>query len=359
MTATTHPTTVDTHRAEAFAERLLGAINDAALVLMTSIGHRTGLFDVLATLEPSSPDEIAAAAGLDERYVREWLGALTVGGVIEHDPAARTYHLPPEHAAFLTRAAGPDNMATFTQYAAVLGSVEDPIVRCFREGGGVPYSAFTRFHEVMAEESGQGVVDVLEERFLPLVPGLRERLEAGIDVLDVGCGRGRAMAKLARLFPNSRFTGYDVSEEAIATGRQEAGDLPNLRLATADVAALEERAAFDLVTAFDAIHDQADPARVLANVAQALRPDGTFFMVDIQASSHLHENLDHPIGTFLYTISTLHCMTVSLAQGGAGLGTCWGQQQAQKMLAEAGFTSVDVRQIPNDIQNVIYLARRA
>jgi 2-polyprenyl-3-methyl-5-hydroxy-6-metoxy-1,4-benzoquinol methylase len=120
--------------------------------------------------------------------------------------------------------------------------------------------------------------------------------------------------------------------------------------------ALEER--FDLITAFDAIHDQAHPAQVLAGIARALRPGGTFLMVDIRASSNLEDNLEHPLATMLYTTSTMHCMTVSLAQGGAGLGTVWGEQLARQMLAEAGFGSVEVKSVEGDIFNSYFVATK-
>src|SRR5690606_18266895 len=198
-------------RTEAFAERLLQALNGGALCLMVSIGHRTGLFDTMSRLAPSTSEEIAAAAGLDERYVREWLGAMVTSGVVTYSPESRRYRLPAEHAARLTRAAAADNMAVFAQYIATLGAVETDIVECFRHGGGVPYERFTRFHEVMAEDSGQSVLSSLESHILPLVPGLVERLERGIDVLDLGCGRGMILKRLATLFPRSRFVGIDLS----------------------------------------------------------------------------------------------------------------------------------------------------
>jgi hypothetical protein len=198
---------INQQKAEAFAERMIGTLNEAAIAVMTSIGHRTGLFDVMSGLPPSTSEQIASAANLNERYVREWLGAMVVGGIVEYDPEQGTYHLPPEHAAFLTRAASPDNIAVTAQFIPLMGSVEDKIVEVFRHGGGVPYSAYPRFHEVMAEDSGQSVVAALFDHILPLVPGLTERLEAGIEVLDVGSGSGRALNLMARAFPNSRFTG--------------------------------------------------------------------------------------------------------------------------------------------------------
>jgi 2-polyprenyl-3-methyl-5-hydroxy-6-metoxy-1,4-benzoquinol methylase len=292
--------------------------------------------------------------------VREWLAAMVVGGVVEHDPQDGTYHLPPEHAAFLTRAATPDNIAVTAQFIPVLASVEDRIVESFQKGGGVPYSAYTRFHEVMAEDSGQTVVAALTDYILPLVPGLTGRLEAGIDVLDVGCGSGRALNLMARKFPNSRFTGYDFSEEAIARARTAAQnhDTTNVRFEVKDVATLDEEARYDLITTFDAVHDQADPAAVLRGIAAALRDDGVYLMQDIAGSSHLHNNLDHPLGPFMYTVSTMHCMTVSIAQGGEGLGAMWGEEKAKEMLKEAGLGEVEVERLPHDIANSYFVARK-
>ena len=348
---------LDQAKAERFAERMVGVLNEGAIALMASIGHRTGLFDVMAGLPPSTSEQIASAAGLNERYVREWLAAMVVGRIVEHNPEDETYYLPQEHAAFLTRAASPDNIAVTAQLIPLMGSVEDGIVESFKNGGGVPYSAFPRFHEVMAEDSGQTVVAALTDHILPLVPGLSERLETGIEVLDVGCGSGRAINLMARSFPNSRFTGYDFSEEAIARARAEAQEhgTTNVHFEVKDVATLNEKARYDLITSFDAIHDQAKPAAVLKGIAEALKDDGVYLMQDIAGSSHLHNNLDHPIGPLLYTASTMHCMTVSLAQGGEGLGTMWGEEKAKELLKDAGFKKVEVKQLPHDIFNNYFI----
>jgi 2-polyprenyl-3-methyl-5-hydroxy-6-metoxy-1,4-benzoquinol methylase len=282
---------------------------------------------------------------------------MVVGRIVEHNPEDKTYYLPQEHAAFLTRVASPDNIAVTAQLIPLMGSVEDSIVESFKNGGGVPYSAFPRFHEVMAEDSGQTVVAALTDHILPLVPGLIERLESGIEVLDVGCGSGRALNLMARMFPNSRFVGYDFSEEAIARARTEAKEhgTTNARFEVKDAAVLDEKARYDLITTFDAIHDQADPAAVLKGIAAALKEDGVYLMQDIAGSSHLHNNLDHPIAPLLYTVSTMHCMTVSLAQGGEGLGTMWGEEKAREMLEEAGFKKVEVKQLPYDIFNNYFI----
>ncbi len=311
----------------------------------------------MAGLPPSTSERIASMANLNERYVREWLAAMVVGRIVEHDPEEGTYYLPQEHAAFLTRAASPDNIAVTAQFIPLMGSVEDPIVESFKNGGGVPYSAFPHFHEVMAEDSGQTVVAALKDHILPLVPGLTERLETGIDVLDVGCGSGKALNLMARFFPNSRFVGYDFSEEGIAHARAEAQEhgTTNVRFEVKDAAKLDEKDRYDLVTTFDAIHDQAEPAAVLKGISDALKDDGVYLMQDIAGSSHIHNNLDHPIGPFLYTISTMHCMTVSLAQGGEGLGTMWGEEKAKEMLEDAGFKEVEIKQLPHDIFNNYFI----
>jgi len=353
----------DADKAEAFSEKLLTALNYGSLSLMMSIGHRTGIFDSMRSLPPSTSEEVAGASGLNERYVREWLGAMVTAGVIDVDPTSTKYTLPAEHAAFLTRAAGADNFAVFTQYIGLLGSVEDKIVECFKKGGGVPYEDFLRFHAVMAEDSGQSVLSSLESHVLPLVPGLADRLAAGISMLDIGCGRGRILNRLADLFPNSRFTGMDISVEAIGKARDDAFQqrLQNAEFVVRDLSDFDESAepeAFDLITTFDAIHDQVKPLSVLKGIYRALRSDGVYLMQDIKGSSHVHKNVDHPIGTFLYTISTMHCMTVSLSQGGEGLGAMWGEEKAREYLAKAGFKSIETNELAHDIQNNWYVVRK-
>ncbi len=350
--------TINEPEAQAFADRLLDTLNKAAAALMISVGHRTELFDTLADLPPATSERIAKAAGLNERYVREWLGAMVAARIVDYDPAKETYFLPREHAAFLTRAASPNNLAATAQFIPVLASVENEIVESFHKGGGVPYSSYPRFHQVMAEESDMTVVAGLTNSILPLVPGLIEDLREGIDVMDVGCGRGRALTLMARTFPESSFTGYDFSEESIAAAGAEAArlGLSNIRFEARDVAEINEPARYDLITAFDSIHDQAGPRKVLKAIARSLSPGGVFLMQDIRASSHVHKNLDHPLGTFTYTVSCMHCMTVSLALGGEGLGAAWGEEKALELLAEAGFDNVDVRRLDHDIINNYYIA---
>jgi 2-polyprenyl-3-methyl-5-hydroxy-6-metoxy-1,4-benzoquinol methylase len=317
----------------------------------------------MRVLDALAFEEIAAKAGLQERYVREWLGAMVTADVIEVDPTSTRYVLQAEHAAFLTRAAAADNLAVFAQYIAVLGSVEDAVVECFKIGGGVPYEKFERFHAVMAEDSGQSVLSALESHILPLVPGLTHRLAQGIRVLDIGCGSGRIMNRLAALYPESSFLGIDLSAEAIDTARHQAREmkLSNVDFAARDLTNFHETAdleTYDFITAYDAIHDQARPLNVLTGIQRALKPDGVFLMQDIRGSSHVYSNIGHPLGAFLYTISTMHCMTVSLAQGGEGLGAMWGEEKARQYLEKAGFRSIETNQLAHDIQNNWYVIRK-
>lgn len=351
---------IDAAAVEEFSGRMVGVLNDAMLALQMSVGHQVGLYDLLSGQEPVTVGEIARDARLDERYVQEWLGGQVVGGIVDYDPAAQTYVLPAEHAASLTSEAGPDNLALMAPYVALCGEVEQDIVRSFHEGGGVAYDRYSRFQELQAAESARVFDAMLVDAQLPLVPGLVDRLRAGIDVLDVGCGTGHAINLIAGAFPASRASGHDISESGVAAGRAEA---TKLGLANASFEARDATdiapESFDLITAFDVIHDLAKPRETLTAIQLGLRPGGMFLMVDIAASSHLHENLEHPLGPALYGFSLFYCMTTSLATGGEGLGTMWGEQTALELLHEAGFESVTVERIEGDILNSYYVAGKS
>jgi SAM-dependent methyltransferase len=346
--------------ADEFVKRMAGAIDSACLAVLASIGHQTGLFDVLADLPPATSHQIAEAAGLNERYVREWLGGAAAGGIVDYDQSEATYVLPGHRAAALTRSAGPKNLARMAQMIPMMGEVEQKIIGCFRSGGGLHYSEYPRFHAMMAEESGAVFDAALVDAILPLADGLPERLRAGADVADFACGSGHAVNVMAQEFPASRFTGVDFSEEGVAAAAEEAKrlGLANAMFERRDLAELDLADAYDVITVFDAIHDQAHPAKVLANIYRALRPGGVFLMADVKASSRLEDNIGMPFAPFLYTISTMHCMTVSLARDGAGLGTVWGHQLATEMLADAGFDDVRTAEIEANPLDIYYIARK-
>jgi cyclopropane fatty-acyl-phospholipid synthase-like methyltransferase len=195
------------------------------------------------------------------------------------------------------------------------------------------------------------------------VPGLADRLAAGIRMLDVGCGSGRIMNRLAELYPHSRFAGMDLSAEAVGTARGEAArkGLQNVEFIVRDLSDFDQTAdpeAFDVITTFDAVHDQGKPLNVLKGIHRALKAGGVYLMQDIRGSSYVHQNIGHPLGTFIYAISTMHCMTVSLAQGGEGLGAMWGEEKTREYLQNAGFRSIETHQLAHDIQNNWYVVRK-
>lgn len=356
----------------AFGRKMAEVLNHGALNLAMAIGYRTGLFDVMDAMDVPRPAEaIAAKAGLSPRYVREWLGVMVCGQVVElsHDQSgADLFWLPKAHGDWLARRAGNANLGVYTQEVPLLtATVMETLVEAFATGQGIGYPHYPRFHQFMAELADAKHQQVLVSRFLPTVDEGRlvERLMAGIDVCDLGCGRGLAVTLMAEAYPNSRFAGIDIAAEMIGAAKRgaQAKGLTNLEFVCADAAALATdprfSSRFDYITAFDAIHDQTQPAKALASVHAMLKAGGLFSMVDIAASSRLAGNMAHPMGTFLYTVSLMHCLPVGLADGGAGLGMMWGREKAVAMLGGAGFNPIDVLEIENDSFNLHFFCRKA
>ncbi len=351
------PAAIDRAASGAFLERLKASYQGTMTTMLIDVGHRTGLL-AAASAGPKTAEELAHVADLAPRHVREWASGLAVAGVLNFDAAAQTFTLPPEHALWLTG-------ERYTNLAPVAGLVvglaprADDVIEAMRSGGGVPYERYRPHFTHAMDRVGRARYDaLLVNSYLPTSPGLPERLRNGCEVADVGCGTGHCLNLMAQAFPNSTFIGYDFSDEAIALATDEASSmgLANVRFKVADVASLP-RDAFDVVFAFDAIHDQADPAGVLAQIRNALRVGGEFFMVDIRASSNLEDNIGEAGNVIIYGTSLFHCMQVSLALGGAGLGTAWGKQVATSMLNDAGFHDVSVHDIEADPSNCIYVCR--
>jgi len=349
----------DQDAAGTFAETSADYLNAGAIAMMMSIGHRAGLFDAMAGLPPTTSTAVAERAGLAERYVREWLAVMVVGGIVVHDADARTYILPPEHAASLTRGAPLGNLAVYAQLVALMGAMQDRILAAFETGDGVHYDEYPHFHHVMAEDSGQTVKDQLFDTILPLAGGIATRMESGIDVMDAGCGRGAALLAMAHRYPASRFVGYDLCPDAIEFATREAAraEIDNVRYEVRDLTYYDELNRFDFITSFDAVHDQKHPQDLIRRLHRALKAGGTYLMQDIGGSAHLENNKEFPMAALLYAISCTHCTPVSLAQGGQGLGTMWGWETAQSMLKEAGFESVERHVLPHDPMNVWFVSR--
>lgn len=351
---------MDKTRAKAFMGTMVGLMNGGSLALMCSVGHRTGLFDTMAGLPPSTSSQIADAAGLNERYVREWLAAMAAGFIVDYDPVNETFQLPDEHRTLVTRAGGPLNIANTLQYIALMGRVEDDVVEAFSTGEGVPYDRFPAFQALMAEQSATRFDAALIDEMIPNIPGAVDALTSGVHLADVGCGQGHALLLLAAAFPNSTFTGFDFSAEAIerANATASRSGLTNVTFVQRDAATLDEHEMFALITTFDAIHDQAHPKKVLANIFAALEPGGRYLCVEPKAESDLADNLDDPIAPYVYTISTMHCMSVSIAGGGEGLGTAWGTDRIKAYLADAGFRDIETHDVKADRTNTHFAARK-
>ena len=340
-----------------FSAHLLDLYTGAVLTKLIDIGYQTGLFEASRQGAATSA-ELCERAGLRERYVREWLGAMVTGGIYRYDAPTQRYSLPEEHALWLTGESA-QNLSPNSRMINHFGSHLSSLVRCFREGGGINYSAYRPVFTQCMDDNWRRIYDAhLISGFIGAVPGLTARLQQGLRVLDIGCGSGHAMNLLAREFPRSQFVGYDIGGDAIEAARAEATRLAlaNVSFDIVDVSRLPSKPQFDLITAFDAIHDQRSPEDVLQGTSRALARGGTFLMIEFKFSSRLEENIGNPFAPMYYGISLMHCMPVSLAVGGAGLGTVWGEQTAREYLARAGFGQVTVVDSPRP-QNCIFICR--
>ncbi len=354
-----------------FAEKMTDILNYGSLNLAMALGYRTRLFDVMDTFETPQPvSVIVQKAGLNQRYVREWLGVMVTGEIIELSESPEgtdLFFLPPAHADLLTRRAGNANLGVYTQEIPLLTQCAmEPVFDGFHTGQGVAYEHYPRFQAFMTQLANAKHQAVLVNVFLPSVDDGRmmERLTEGIRVCDLGCAEGVALILMAEAFPASTFVGIDLSREVIQLAGQRAAEkgLENIEFHHLDAADAETwkkyEASFDYITAFDAIHDQNRPQEALLGVYAMLKPGGAFSMVDIAADTRLSENLSHPMGPFLYTVSLMHCLPVGLADNGRGLGMMWGKQLAIEMLQSAGFTDCHVTPVPEDSFNLHYFCRK-
>jgi len=361
---------MDQEKQAAFGSRLTDILNHGALNLALALGYQLKIFDVMADMDqPVSCADIAQAAGLHPRYVKEWLGIMCTGQIIDIQNSKRAeavYFLPPEHAALLIRKSSSSNMGVYTQEIPLLTQIAMArVTQDFSRGEGIPYEAYPEFQAFMAQLSHAKHRQVLISHFLPGVDqgALAARMEQGIRVCDLGCGQGIALHLMAQHFPASAFTGIDNDVSAIETAQSRAAELglENITFLAKDAASVQDDPGFsqsyDYITAFDAIHDQSQPLEVLKAVRHMLAPGGMFSMVDIDAASDPAGNLDHPMGPFLYTVSLMHCMPVGLSENGMGLGMMWGRDQAVSLLTQAGFINIQVLEMEHDPFNVHYLCR--
>lgn len=362
--------------ADEFSTRMVDILNYGALNVAIGLGAKTGLFEALdgtSEQQPLSVGELAEkAGGLNERVVREWLGVVVSGDIVEVVAASEggeqheeRYYLPHYKGKFLCARGGNNNLSTYCQEIPILTNcVYDDVLESFQSGAGIPYSKYPPFLDFMGDLADQKHCDTLIQTFLPSMGGnVVERLEQGdMRVMDLGCGQGLAITLMARKFPNSTFVGIDMDKDAIATATSRSTDIDNLSFEVMDASRINEKpnvaGTFDYVIAFDAIHDLCHPELVLQGIYDALKPGGIFSMIDIKAESCIHQNQDHPMGPMLYTVSLMHCMQVAMVDGGRGLGMMWGRQKAKAMLEEAGFMNIQELDIPDDGFNLHFMAEK-
>jgi 2-polyprenyl-3-methyl-5-hydroxy-6-metoxy-1,4-benzoquinol methylase len=352
----TLPPTFDEAKMGAFVGKVLGDTSATTTVVLASIGDRLGLFKDLAANGPATSGELAARTATNERYIREWLGAMQSAGYLEYDPASQRFTLPLEHQPILAQESGPVFFGGIHQMVFGMAAPMDKLIAAFKQGGGVPQTAYSdSMWQGMERFTNGWFENMLVQQWLPEMPEVRAKLKHGANLADVGCGRGYGVVKMAQEFPNSRFVGYDqfAPSIAIATDRAQAAAIANrTRFQQLDVAAgLPEQ--YDIVTTFDVIHDSADPLRLLRAIRQGLKPDGTYICLEVNCSDKLEQNTG-PLSALWYGLSTLYCMTTSLADGGAGLGAMGvPESKMRELCAEAGFSSVHRLPLENPF-NIVY-----
>jgi SAM-dependent methyltransferase len=342
---TTQPT-LDQAKTEAFLGKVLSDTSGMTVTILASIGDRLGLFKQLAQ-GPATSVQLANRADINERYAREWLGAMASAGYVEYDPVNGRFTLPPEHIPVLAQEGGPIFFGGVHQLLIGMVGPLKQLEQAFQRGGGVPQSAYDdNMWEGMERFTAGWFENLLVPVWIPAMPGVQAKLEHGAQVADVGCGRGRALIKLAQAYPNSYYIGYDAFGPAIdhaISNAQAAGVADRVRFQQLDVVeGLPEQ--YDVITTFDVVHDAVNPCGLLRAIRRALRPDGRFVCLEINCSDKLEKNTG-PLSSFFYSVSVLYCMTTSLANDGEGLGTMgMPETKVQEMCMEAGFSSV--RRVP-------------
>lgn len=347
----------DLQRVEEFTGQVVSDLASTMTALFCSLGDRLGLFRALGRGAATS-EELAARAGVEERYVREWASGLLTAGYLRRDTASGRFLLPPEHAAVLADEAGPAFLGGAHQLIGDLVRMLAPLERAFRQGGGIALDAYGEdFWQGLQRLTGVDYEHKLVPEWIPAVGDLEPRLRQGARIADVGCGTGVAPIKLARAFPHVRVHGFDVHEPNIARA-QEAARVARVgeRVSFERLDAVESIPGnYDLITLFNVVHDSRDPLRLMRNARAALGANGTCLILEIKCHEHIEAN-HAPIGTLLYGLSLFHCMTQSLAEGGAALGTCGlPEPKLRRLCQQAGFRSLTP--VAEEPLIVLYVAR--
>ncbi|MFT3804550.1 MAG: methyltransferase domain-containing protein [Burkholderiaceae bacterium] len=333
---------MDKERAQAFMKKVVGDVGTAMSAVLVMVGDRAGLFAAMAGAGPSTAESLAGRVGMHPRYVREWLSVMTCAGYVVHDEAADAFVLPDEHALYFADPSAETYLGGLFYGLPSLARAAPDLVDDFRQGSGIPFTAFGDALPVAFEQMNRSVYEKrLVSSWLPELPGIVERLAAGGRALDIGCGTGVVPITLARAFAGAHVEGLDVDARSIELARmnaREAGVADRVVLRVAGADDVPASPGYDLITTFDVIHDLPDPLGALRAIRGALTADGTYLMVEPKVEDRLAANVGNPFARMLYAISCMHCVPQSLSQGGEGLGACWGPARARRLVEQAGFS---------------------
>ncbi|MGQ0624445.1 MAG: class I SAM-dependent methyltransferase [Sporichthyaceae bacterium] len=334
--------TVDEDKLHQLLGRFVTDAGGAFQAIGAVIGDRLGLYRALAEVMPASADEVAAAAGADPRHVREWLSAQAAGGYVTYDGASGQFLLDAEQNFALADPDGMQIAAAFHIPVAVTKNI-DAVTEAVRTGSGFGWHQ----HDPGLFEGTErffrpGYVANLTSSWIPALDGVAEKLQAGAQVADVGCGHGSSTLLLASTYPNSRVTGFDYHGPSIDMARKRAADAGLAARANFEVASAADFPGedYDLVAIFDALHDMPDPLGAARHIRAVLKTDGTFLLVEPYAQDNLEDNLN-PVGRLFYGASSVVCVAHSMtAEPRAALGAQAGEGRLTALLHEAGFTRV-------------------
>ena len=332
---------MDKARSQQFMQKVVGDAGTAMAAALVHVGTRTGLFRAMAGAGPLAAGELADRTGIGQRNVAEWLAAMASAGYLVYEPDGERFTLPDEHALFFTDPASEYYLGGLFDGLPALMAMAPRLAASFERGGGVSFAEFGAGMPLALEQMNRPVYENrLVQSWLPHLPAVVERLNAGGRAIDVGCGTGVVPLILARAYPQAHIEGLDVDARSIGIARgyaREAGLQDRVGFIQAGADALRGDPGYDLITTFDVIHDLPDPGAVLACICAALAPGGTYLMVEPAVDDRLENNLANPFARMLYAISCLPCVPQSLAQGGLGLGACGGPGQARELARAAGF----------------------
>jgi 2-polyprenyl-3-methyl-5-hydroxy-6-metoxy-1,4-benzoquinol methylase len=337
---------MDKERSQRFMQKVVGDVGTAMAAALVLVGDQAGLFRAMAGAGPVSAQDLATRAGIHARYAQEWLSAMACAGYVEFDAQSERFELPAEHAQFLCAPSEETYLGgLFSGLPSLMGTATR-LVQAFSRGEGISFAEFGEAMPLALEQMNRPVYEKrLTSMWLPAMPEVVQRLQAGGRAIDVGCGTGIVPIALAKAYPSAQIEALDLDARSITIARgyaEQAGVSDRIRFIQASADVLPQTSTYDLVTTFDVVHDLPDPLGVLQKIRACLREGGSYLMVEPKVDDRLEANLANPFAKMLYGISCMHCVPQSLSQGGSGLGACWGPGRARVLALDAGFSRFDV-----------------